>query len=506
MQEVCKYYIEISRYRDACGFIREGMDLTQLHFSTRRISLFLLYQVNADLVASCTQEAASRIKIVEHLINSNGEKLVLNKKSKLIANNDLYNLRNYVYLNFLIIYKEIKLDRDITEDIQDSFEETLLKRIDVIRSSLETNRQLNDYCKDILVDIYFLVYNYFKQKSSEKHKPNMVQILKWIKIILLKAKEAKSLTTLQEKWHLAEYHCCVFELNELEGKDHLKKANDYIKNNPHPSLYRRICFNLFNVESNSNKKVMHLLETQSIALRHKACAIQIKQKRKSSIEMSVFEKLTNSLSFKGDVNTEYLSNFINHILPSNSVVVALVLNSVNDLFVIRLERENEPFLYQVKYDLKYNENFKQIMLENDLSMKQSDRTKYWTTRTSLNKRLNAFLEELESEVFSDVAKSLLLGSYLDHDMNVLIRSFKKDLRIVSLTESQEKLIKIIFLGIEHLTVEELSKALKREFSENQVEKYLPYLLDKKTEMVSAKRKHVCLLIDKVVRFLIKGQC
>ena len=53
MQEMCKYYIEISRYRDPLDYIREGLDITQLHFSNRRVVQFLLHQANADLIAAC---------------------------------------------------------------------------------------------------------------------------------------------------------------------------------------------------------------------------------------------------------------------------------------------------------------------------------------------------------------------------------------------------------------------------------------------------------------------
>ena len=502
MQDVCKYYIEISRYRDACGFIREGMDLTQLHFSPRRISHFLLHQVNADLVASCTTEATTRIKIADKFINLNCQRIVLDKKSKLL-NEDIYNLKNYVYLNYLTMLKESKYGQDESEGGKNEetfLEENLFKRVELIKSSLETNRHLNEFCKDTLVEIYFLVYNYLKKKSFEKYKTQLNQLLKWVSIILLKFKDSKILASYFEKWQLAEYHCCIFEYDQ--SVDHLKKANDYIKRNPHPTLYRRICFNLFKIETDTNKKVMQLLETQSIALRHKACAIQIKQKRKSNIELPVFEKLTSSLSFNSDLGSEYLSNFINNILPDNSVVVALVLNNMNDLYIVRLERNVEPDYYQLKYDQKYNENFKQLMLENDLSMKQSDRNKYWNTRNILNKRLNTFLEELEADIFRDTSKGLLLGSYVNHDMQNLIRSFKKDLKFSSLNENQTKLLRIIFLGIEHLTSEELTGALKKEFPENLIEKCSSYLSEKKTEMTLAKRKHVCLLIDKVKKLMI----
>lgn len=39
MQLLCKYYVELSRYREATCFIREGLDLTQLHYCTLRLLL-----------------------------------------------------------------------------------------------------------------------------------------------------------------------------------------------------------------------------------------------------------------------------------------------------------------------------------------------------------------------------------------------------------------------------------------------------------------------------------
>ena len=248
MHHVCKYYIDISRYRDACGFIREGMDLTQLHFSPRRISLFLLHQVNADLVASCTNEAVGRIKIAENFINSSSEKILLS--------NDLFNMKNHVYLNYLTIYKETKHDAELAAICN----EDLYKRVEVLRSTLETNRQLSDYCKEILIDIHFIVYSYLKQQSSVTCKFHMEQILKWLKSVLLEFNELKMPSSMQEKWHLAEYYCSVFEYDEIMGQDHLKIANDFVKNNPHPTLYRRICFNLFKNESDNNKKVVNQKE------------------------------------------------------------------------------------------------------------------------------------------------------------------------------------------------------------------------------------------------------
>ena len=68
MQVLCKYYVELSRYREATCFIREGLDLTQLHYCTRRLTQFLLHQIHTDLIASSLNEAIIRLDKAEQLI------------------------------------------------------------------------------------------------------------------------------------------------------------------------------------------------------------------------------------------------------------------------------------------------------------------------------------------------------------------------------------------------------------------------------------------------------
>lgn len=483
MQVVCKYYIDISRYRDATGYIREGLDLTQLHFSSRRMCLFLLDQINADLVASCFTEGDSRIKIAEHFIKP--------EEIKIKNANDLIIFKNYTYLNYLLIFKEIKLFnfQSTTKAEQLSFSESLLKKLKAIKNVLACDRYLMEYCKDLLIDIYLTICGFLREIND---KNQLVQLLKEVKPFILT--DSQHSTSLQQKWHQAEFYCSLFEADN-SNKQYLEIASEIIKNNPHPSLYRRICFNLFKNEKENNLKVSYLLETQSIALRHKACSIQIKQKRKSTIEPNMFNKVMNSLSFDS-LNSNYLNKFVNEILPNNCVVVGLVLSDMNDLYIIRLERSKDPFLYKLKYNQKYNEEFKQIMNENDRSMKQSDRAKFWSARNSLNKRLYTFLADLEENIFS-FSKSLLLGSYIEKDLNYLLELLKKDLKLTFLNQNQTTLLEIILLGVEIYSVEEIRNGLKNEFKEAQIDEILYYLLEKKEEFSNFKRKHVCLLIDKV---------
>ena len=69
MQLLCKYYVELSRYREATSFIREGLDLTQCHSSMRRVTQFLMHQINTDLISSNLTEAKACINLAEKLVS-----------------------------------------------------------------------------------------------------------------------------------------------------------------------------------------------------------------------------------------------------------------------------------------------------------------------------------------------------------------------------------------------------------------------------------------------------
>ena len=82
-------------------------------------------------------------------------------------------------------------------------------------------------------------------------------------------------------------------------------------------------------------KKEYLLEKQSIALRHKICSIQLKNKRKLSINEELFAKITASLNFDGTVN---ILDQLDDLLPQNVVVTALVMKDSGTLCIIRLEK------------------------------------------------------------------------------------------------------------------------------------------------------------------------
>lgn len=482
-QNLCKYFIDIGRYRDATGYIREGLDITQLHFSIRRASNFLLQQVNADLIASCFNEAQTRLKLAENLVKI--EEIESGSKLSLDTLDDLMRLKNYVFFIYLTLFKEIKK----TELEFDEMKVIISEKTSFITKYLTSQTKINDYLREFLIDVNLLSLNYF-QLFSTKSKSQLTDLLKNLKSLLKQV-------NLRENWNLAEYYCILFELDETNS-EYLSQSYSFIRKNPHPLLYRRILMNLFKSESVTRNelknKCVFLLETQSIALRHKACSIQLKHKRKGTQDSKLIEMMLSNLAFN---TKDYFDEFINKIIPENCVVISLVLNDKDDLYLIRLESRKEPILVKLKYDKKFSEEFKTIMIENDCSMKQSDRNKFWSSRRSLNKKLNTFLEEFETSVFS-FYKSLLLGSYVDINLEKLIDEFKSYFSLnTCLTKTQENLLRLTYLGLEHYSDEDIANCLRIEFKLDKVLEFSEYLIKNvKPKLQASKRKHVCLLIDK----------
>jgi hypothetical protein len=150
-------------------------------------------------------------------------------------------------------------------------------------------------------------------------------------------------------------------------------------------------------------------------------------------------------------------------------------------------------LCKVKYDQKYSEEFKQIIAENEKSMKQSERLKFWTTRNLLNQRLVSFSEELDKKVLS-YAKGLLLGSFTEVDLERLIDRLIKKQCMNKLTPDQRSLIRMILIGLEHLDEQEVKEALSTQFDD---ESLCRNIIEYKLSLTELPRKHVCLLVDKV---------
>jgi len=258
-------------------------------------------------------------------------------------------------------------------------------------------------------------------------------------------------------------------------------------------LYRRICFHLFESEASDKRlQIEYLLETQSVALRHKACSIQIKNKRKANIDEELFARITDALSFeRKDIVTT-----IEKMMPKNCVATALILVEMKTLCVVRVEKGVEPILYRLKYEQRYSEEFKQIIAENDLSMKTSERLKFWTR---LNQRLAAFSEELDTKVLS-YARGLLLGSFTTVEVSHMIEKLRKDVGIESLSSEQNSLLYMVLTGLEFLENQEIREAVESVFKKD-VERIFNCLVELKPKLTDLPRKHVCLLVDKVNFFL-----
>ena len=388
--------------------------------------------------------------------------------------------------------------------------------MNLLRSLFSQNKKLNDYGKEILIDTCLVSVNFLVHRNVKGcHKSLIVELLRIVKNYLL-THGPNELVSLEERWHLAYYYCSLFELDEVKFKDYLTLARQLIVVNPHPIIYRAILMNLFRTQTKPNrqssdedetKKLSYLLETQSIALRHKAYAIHMKHRRKSSIDPSLSENFVNSISFKHSSDLNHIQSFMQRLLPKDLCVLALVLVPEEmDLYLVRLEKSVRPFISKFKYNRKYTDEFKQIMIENDKSMKQSDRNKFWNSRNSLNTRLSAFVNEIETSVFAS-KKALFMGSYVDFDTEAIIEEFRKKLGASVIMErggENEQLVWSVLLGLEFYSSEDLRNILKTIFSGNEkvVEIAFNFLNDViKPRLEGAKRKHVCLLNDKVSALL-----
>ena len=328
------------------------------------------------------------------------------------------------------------------------------------------------------------------------------EILKILKFFLVNRwsdsdSNKNELTSLREKWQQADYYCCLYEFEDKLA--YLLTAYSYIRKNPPPLLYRRICMHLFKHEIEPMKKIMYLFETQSVALRHKACSVQLRHKRKSMADSKIFNTLMTSISFNCIDVQEYLVNFLEKFLPSDFVCVSLILDpDANNLYLIRLEKDFDPILRKLQFDKKFTDSFRQIMIENDVSMKQLDRHKFWTTRNLLNNKLFSFLNELEKNVLGKY-KTLMLGSFGDDGEleKKFIADFRKQFANVAYNQEKIECLKLILLGLNNFTQDQVSSLLKTEFGEqtSQHEKWI--MSNIKPRIASVKRKHVCLMVDRV---------
>lgn len=481
---LCKHFIDIGRYRDATGYIREGLDVTQLHFSLRRVTRFLLQQIHADIIANCFNESQSRLKLSENLIQI--EKIenmqILDSETR----NDLMRLNNFTYHYVLRMLNDIRKYSD--QEFCEFKASVIISQKNFINKVLVFDSQISDYIRETLIDMELLVLNYLKRSSKAKSSVN--DCIKNIKALLKKG-------SVRENWNWADYLCSMYELDG-NNSELLSQAYSYIRKYPQPLLYRKILMHLYESESITKnelkEKCFYLLETQSIALRHKACSIQHKHKRKGTQDPKLIEMMLSNLSFNSG---NHLDEFIEKVLPENCVVISLVLGESDDLYLCRFEAKNNPILIKLKYDKNLSDEFKTIMIENDRSMKQSDRNKFWSSRSALNKKLNSYLEEFESSVFKRY-KSLLLGSYIDFNIEYIIEEFKKRFfRNSKLNKNQEKMLKVVILGLEQFSIQDILNCLMFEFDSELINEYAHYfLINIRPKILYAKRKHVCLLIDK----------
>ena len=256
-------------------------------------------------------------------------------------------------------------------------------------------------------------------------------------------------------------------------------------------------------------------------MRHKACTIHIKNKRKASNDSSVHDDLLKVVSFNKNSLYEFYESSIETAIPEEWTIIAFVLND-NQLYLVRLERNAEPFLLKlVGFNQQYLEKFKLIIREYYASVNEDKFwnfgkfTKRWKTRGDLNHHLIAYLKDLDENLFG-FCRYLLLGSYLDKttikkcedEIRKFYDSFS--IKMSDLSAEQKQIVGCIFNFLldeeimeQEVTQENIIKHLKSAFefigfTDNKrfVDYIIQNFIDKKTLRTrDIKRKHVCLLID-----------
>lgn len=247
------------------------------------------------LIAENFTEASNRLEICTRLIPIANDAQLLSISSSLSSSStyDLVDCRNYIQLVYLHLLLDVKQSQSpsstqTTTKIRpnDDLKQSVVSRLNLVRrivQSANNDSGVHDYCKDLIIDILLISWDYFLLNSSPSSSSAATAketIAKLLSYELNSGNGSSTMASLKEKWQLAEYNCYKFEDSPRSAHENLALAHAFIRRNPPPLLYRRICMNLFNSEPHLSKRIMHLFETQSIALRHKACSIQIKQKRK----------------------------------------------------------------------------------------------------------------------------------------------------------------------------------------------------------------------------------
>lgn len=214
----------------------------------------------------------------------------------------------------------------------------------------------------------------------------------------------------------------------------------------------------------------------------------------------------STISFDCVDEHNYLRQFVERILPNDCICVSLMLDRDTDhVYLIRLERGLEPMLIKLNYERRYNEEFRQIMSENDASMKCTDRRKFWNVRNGLNRTLKSFLGELEANVFGR-HRVLLLGSFgVDERLEQsVLDEFKRRFFTVTLTKDRLLCLKLILLGLDRTTTsEQICTELRFNFETSHISEIERWISESvKPRVIGLSRKHVCLIVDRVINLTI----
>ena len=151
---LCKLYLDLGRYRDYTAHVKEALDISQIHYLKKRITEYMLLQIESDIIAGCFNETSSRMKMVAKMAQV--ENLDSNSKLYIESNRDLFSIRNYIRFIYLNLLKEIK-----NNEIESCLLKDLIKsKICLLHRIIQNSKTIKDYCKDIFVDAFLIGFGF----------------------------------------------------------------------------------------------------------------------------------------------------------------------------------------------------------------------------------------------------------------------------------------------------------------------------------------------------------
>lgn len=149
VKSLCQLYLDLGRYRDYVGHVKEALDISQIHYLKKRVTEYMLHQIESDVIAGCFNETSARMKMVARMVQV--EKIESNLESMQTESiRDLFSIRNYIRYTYLNLLKEAKNAETETIELTIFFK----SKINLLHRLIKSSKTIKDYCKDIFIDAF----------------------------------------------------------------------------------------------------------------------------------------------------------------------------------------------------------------------------------------------------------------------------------------------------------------------------------------------------------------